>query len=166
MTNDSHALALRRGVAPVVGSLDSLCTAEDISTSRHSYRLQFPLVFHTRGRPALRHAVTMGIPRLLSLLEPYGEHVSVTSDDSSDKHKTNVIIDGPAFAFHIYDICLALTPNARNAFEALPSYKLLGDVAIQWLNQLESFPFRMYAYLASCRSSRFSSVKLQSCNLL
>lgn len=39
-------------------------------------------------------------------------------------------------SYHIYHVCLSLRPFTRNAFEALPSHRELGDAAIAWLNEL------------------------------
>ncbi|KAM0499786.1 hypothetical protein ACHAP8_005394 [Fusarium lateritium] len=63
----------------------------------------------------------MGIPRLISTLEPYVVH-GVLDNES-------VVIDGPALAYHVLYIC--------NRHEIPhPSYKVLGDTAIAWLDAL------------------------------
>ncbi|KPM40096.1 hypothetical protein AK830_g6481 [Neonectria ditissima] len=63
----------------------------------------------------------MGIPHLISTLEPFAVHGLL--DDKS------VVIDGPAFAYHILYIC-----NINGV--VLPSYQLLGDTAVAWLDEL------------------------------
>ncbi|KAF4337687.1 hypothetical protein FBEOM_8441 [Fusarium beomiforme] len=63
----------------------------------------------------------MGIPRLVSTLEPYVIHGSLT-----DKR---VVIDGPALTYHILYIC-----NRHGIPQ--PSYKLLGETAVAWLDEL------------------------------
>ncbi|KFY27296.1 hypothetical protein V493_03588 [Pseudogymnoascus sp. VKM F-4281 (FW-2241)] len=73
----------------------------------------------------------MGIPHLITHLRPYSESTNFNGQD--------VIIDGPAFAYHIFHTCLAEVPEARNPFEAFPSYKKIGDAAIRWLEELEGF---------------------------
>ncbi|KFY11360.1 hypothetical protein V492_04511 [Pseudogymnoascus sp. VKM F-4246] len=73
----------------------------------------------------------MGIPHLITHLRPYSENTNFNGKD--------VIIDGPGFAYHIFHACLAEEPDARNPFEAFPSYKKIGDAAIRWLEELEGF---------------------------
>ncbi|RGP80103.1 hypothetical protein FLONG3_1637 [Fusarium longipes] len=63
----------------------------------------------------------MGIPRLISTLEPYVVH-GVLDNES-------VVIDGPALAYHILYIC-----NRHGIPQ--PSYKILGDTTIAWLDKL------------------------------
>lgn len=63
----------------------------------------------------------MGIPRLISTLEPYVVHGRL-----NDEH---VVIDGPALAYHILYIC-----NRHGVPQ--PSYKLLGETAVAWLDEL------------------------------
>ena len=46
------------------------------------------------------------------------------------------MVDGPAFAYHVYFICLNNRPAARNAFEAAPTYHEIGKTAIAWLDGL------------------------------
>lgn len=65
----------------------------------------------------------MGIPHLISTLEPYAAH-GVLDDD-------RVVIDGPALAYHILYIC-----NRHGITQ--PSYQLLGDTTITWLDALAS----------------------------
>lgn len=69
----------------------------------------------------------MGIPRLLYHLEPYGVEEQLADN-------VDIIIDGPSFAYHIYHLCSSST--ARNGRRA-PSYSLLGDTAIAWLDRLQ-----------------------------
>ncbi|KAI7764769.1 hypothetical protein LZL87_003974 [Fusarium oxysporum] len=63
----------------------------------------------------------MGIPRLIPTLEPYVVHGSL-----NDEH---IVIDGPALAYHILYIC-----NRHGIPQ--PSYKLLGETAVAWLDEL------------------------------
>lgn len=74
-------------------------------------------------RPSL-----MGIPHLIAFLKPY-----VTEELLAGR---NVVIDGPGFAHHVYYVCLGSRSNARNPFEAAPSYEELGNAAIRWLDEL------------------------------
>ncbi|GKU16467.1 unnamed protein product [Fusarium langsethiae] len=63
----------------------------------------------------------MGIPRLISTLEPYVVH-GVLDNES-------VVIDGPALAYHALYIC-----NRHGIPQ--PSYKVLGETTIAWLDVL------------------------------
>ncbi|RSM07143.1 hypothetical protein CDV31_008792 [Fusarium ambrosium] len=65
----------------------------------------------------------MGIPQLISTLEPYAVHGALDND--------RVVIDGPALAYHILHIC-----NRYGIVQ--PSYQLLGDTTIAWLDALVS----------------------------
>lgn len=78
----------------------------------------------------------MGIPHLITHLRPYSENTNFNGQD--------VIIDGPGFAYHVFHTCLADEPDARNPFEAFPSYKKIGDAAIRWLEELEGFGVEVY----------------------
>lgn len=78
----------------------------------------------------------MGIPHLITHLRPYAV--------DKDLKGQCVVIDGPGFAYHIFHSCLAEEPNARNPFEAFPSYEKIGDTAIRWLDELEGYGVEVY----------------------
>lgn len=80
----------------------------------------------------------MGIPHLITHLRPYAVVADLTT-----KNAPNVVIDGPAFAYHIYHLCLAAKADNKNPFEATPSYALLGNTAIQWLDTLRARDVKM-----------------------
>ena len=63
----------------------------------------------------------MGIPRLITTLEPFAVPVELRNK--------NVIIDGPALAYHVLYIC------RRNGIRC-PSYKLIGSTTVAWLDAL------------------------------
>ncbi|KAM3466234.1 hypothetical protein MY5147_000769 [Beauveria neobassiana] len=65
----------------------------------------------------------MGIPHLISTLEPYVHHVALKDVD--------VVVDGPGLAHHILHVCRI------NGVDH-PSYKLLGATAAAWLDNLAS----------------------------
>ncbi|KAF4919261.1 hypothetical protein CGCVW01_v008049 [Colletotrichum viniferum] len=65
----------------------------------------------------------MGIPHLIHHLAPYGVLAPVDGD--------RVVIDGPALAYHIYHLC-------TRSSTGLPSYQLLSDTTIAWLEKLTS----------------------------
>lgn len=64
----------------------------------------------------------MGIPHLISTLEHFADQIALQHGDA-------VVIDGPALAYHILFIC------KRNG-QVHPSYQLLSDTAIRWLDEL------------------------------
>ncbi|KAF9881605.1 DNA replication initiation factor cdc45 [Colletotrichum karsti] len=63
----------------------------------------------------------MGIPHLINHLAPYGVLAPLDGD--------RVVIDGPALAYHVYHLC-------TRSSTGLPSYQLLGDTTIAWLDKL------------------------------
>jgi len=73
----------------------------------------------------------MGIPHLITSLESFAESQSLAGQD--------VIIDGPAFAYHVYhsSMCMGAKAGVRGAFEVVPSYHEISTVAIEWLRALE-----------------------------
>ncbi|KAK0714989.1 XPG domain containing-domain-containing protein [Lasiosphaeris hirsuta] len=71
----------------------------------------------------------MGIPHLRRLIEPYGERKPI--------RPSYVTIDGPALAYHILKVCSRKTLKT-SPFEQ-PSYKLLGETAIAWLDQIGAY---------------------------
>lgn len=72
----------------------------------------------------------MGIPHLITFLQPYSELRSLAGQ--------KVAIDGPGFAYHIYYVSLTKRSALRNPFEAAPSYAELAQLAISWLDGLRS----------------------------
>jgi hypothetical protein len=66
----------------------------------------------------------MGIPRLRQLLEPYAEEVDLKGRD--------IVIDGPGLAYHVlYD-----NRKPATSLFSLPTYSVLGEAAIRWLDEL------------------------------
>ncbi|KAH7317742.1 XPG domain containing-domain-containing protein [Rhexocercosporidium sp. MPI-PUGE-AT-0058] len=72
----------------------------------------------------------MGIRHLTTFLRPYA--VSESLDGKQ------VVIDGPSFAHQIYYICLRASSGAQNALEAAPSYEILVDTALAWLDTIRA----------------------------
>ncbi len=87
----------------------------------------------------------MGIPHLAARLQTYAtpRHISRDKDDATSIHP-KAIIDGPSFAYHIYNLCLGRKSSAVNVLEAVPSYLELGITAIAWLQRLELCGLNMY----------------------
>ncbi|KAI9681422.1 MAG: hypothetical protein M1817_002706 [Caeruleum heppii] len=87
----------------------------------------------------------MGIPHLITFLRPYAISFSLCSNDvSSDsgflrRSHHDVIIDGPALAYHIFHLCVATRPDTLTALDALPPYRELGERTIYFLDQLEGY---------------------------
>lgn len=78
----------------------------------------------------------MGVPHLIAFLEPYSVLESLAGQ--------SVVIDGPAFAYHVYHICLGSRSHLQRPFEAAPSYGEIGESAIQWLDGLRDGRVTMY----------------------
>ncbi|KAK4236375.1 XPG domain containing-domain-containing protein [Achaetomium macrosporum] len=70
----------------------------------------------------------MGIPQLKRHLEPYAERSFIEPG--------NVVLDGPALAYHILNLC-SRTTRKSSPFEQ-PSYQLLGKTAVAWLDRIQA----------------------------
>ncbi|KAF4125363.1 hypothetical protein GMORB2_4203 [Geosmithia morbida] len=68
----------------------------------------------------------MGIPHLITTLQPFAQQ-GFLKDEA-------IVIDGPAFAYHILEIC------RRNGITQ-PSYAVLGCTAVRWLSELSMHSF-------------------------
>ena len=77
----------------------------------------------------LKRAPTMGIPRLITYLEPYAT--------SAELRGCRVIVDGPGLAYHIFYRLVASKSSADNAILHAPSYRELGESAICFLDELQ-----------------------------
>lgn len=84
----------------------------------------------------------MGIRGLTSQIQPYGQPIT-WHKGSNEEPSHDVIIDGPSFAYYIHHKCLATKTHARNALEAMPTYPELGEAAVAWLENLETFGLRV-----------------------
>jgi hypothetical protein len=76
----------------------------------------------------------MGIPQLKRHLEPYAERAAIEPGD--------VVLDGPALAYHVLSLCSRST-RKTSPFEQ-PSYHLLGETAIAWLERIEACGLSVY----------------------
>ncbi len=72
----------------------------------------------------------MGIPRLITYLEPYATPAELSG--------SKVIIDGPGLAYHIYHRLLASKSRADNAIQNAPTYAELGQSAGYFLDELQT----------------------------
>jgi hypothetical protein len=78
----------------------------------------------------------MGIPHLITYLRPFATLENLAGQ--------SIVIDGPAFAYHVWHICLLRQSSAwRNPFEAQPSYKDVADTALGWLDELRRYNVTM-----------------------
>ena len=84
----------------------------------------------------------MGIPRLTSYLSPYAV-LTILGCEKPDysTHQTRtgqddnqIIIDGPSFAYEIYNRTVA---NRVDALDTIPTYDEVGKTALQFLDELE-----------------------------
>jgi len=87
----------------------------------------------------------MGIPRLLHLLEPYATPIVF---NSKSEYGPKAVVDGPGLAYHAYYRALTLRHAARNALEAIPSYADVVQVALLWLQTLQSNGLEMWVSVA------------------
>ena len=78
----------------------------------------------------------MGIPHLITYLRPFGI--------SADLAGLGIVIDGPGLAYHVWHICLASKSRFRNPFEATPSYELIEETVIKWLDELQKNDVSLY----------------------
>jgi hypothetical protein len=81
----------------------------------------------------------MGIPHLITYLRPFAMPVDLAGH--------SVVIDGPGLAYHVWNICLSSKAQARNPFEATPSYRVLGETVIRWLDELRAHDVCLYEFL-------------------
>lgn len=75
----------------------------------------------------------MGIRGLTAALRPFASRVKLAD---------RVVIDGPAFAYHVLFAC-RLESRVSSALED-PSYSVLGSAAIRWLDNLQSRGSQVY----------------------
>jgi len=68
----------------------------------------------------------MGIPRLITYLEPYATPAELSG--------SKVIIDGPGLAYRL----LASKSRADNAIQNAPTYAELGQSAVYFLDELQT----------------------------
>ncbi|POS82060.1 hypothetical protein EPUL_006030 [Erysiphe pulchra] len=70
----------------------------------------------------------MGVRHLKNTLESFATRQSIKD--------FTIVIDGHAFAYHIYYICLSARPTSENAIVAQPDYNELAQFACTWLENL------------------------------
>ncbi|KAL8938978.1 MAG: hypothetical protein Q9216_003604 [Gyalolechia sp. 2 TL-2023] len=89
----------------------------------------------------------MGIPRLAGHLQPFAVSATLGSDPNSiaasdtpeTRHfSSNVVIDGPGLAYHVYYKSLAGQSSTLNAYDARPSYRDIGEAFLVYLQEMEA----------------------------
>ena len=98
----------------------------------------------------------MGIPTLTSHLSPHAIPIILGCSNHpncpihshpSYQSKTNIIIDGPSFAYAIYKKLIINKSGSFNALEKVPSYHEIGEATLELLNGLERGGVVMYVEL-------------------
>lgn len=88
----------------------------------------------------LEYRPLMGIPRLTAYLSPFAVTTILgrgECDEGCPHTNAKIIIDGPCFAYHVYHQLLAGANGDVDHFNAVPSYRELGEAALQLLQGLE-----------------------------
>ncbi|CAD6566988.1 MAG: hypothetical protein ASARMPREDX12_009207 [Alectoria sarmentosa] len=89
----------------------------------------------------------MGIPRLALHLQPYASSTVVgCQTPNCERHKVQdgrqsnrIIIDGPSFAYCIFNRLFVRKPVSLDPMKMMPSYDEVGKGALAFLEQLESY---------------------------
>ena len=113
----------------------------------------------------------MGISHLVPFVRPYATRLEVPlarahaevqsfheqchdTEASGSQDKTllstnqgpeRLIIDGPGLAYHVYYKALARRIHCRNALDAIPSYEEVTAIAIEWLETIQKYTFKLDA---------------------
>lgn len=86
------------------------------------------------GITGSRHTTeTMGIPGLMQRMEALASRQVLSK--TQDGQSRDAIIDGPSLCYHIYYLCLSS--------KSRPTYANLGQTAVAWLAELETYGFKM-----------------------
>lgn len=95
----------------------------------------------------------MGVPGLSKALKPYSVSTTVGCKTAGciqhqPQHGGQIymVIDGPSFAYCIYQRVIAAKAEWLTAIEAIPSYDEVGNGAIAFLEVLENYGVEMYVF--------------------
>lgn len=102
-----------------------------------------------------RNIVNMGIPRLTTTLRPYAVSEPLKS--------RQVVIDGPALAYHIYYTLLNSRKQSRNQFEAALTHIELAHCALLWLDALRANEIIMFVIFTSDSTTSLTCCSAQIC---
>lgn len=93
----------------------------------------------------------MGILHLTSYISPYAVTTVLGCDKPAcSKHsslvtsRSKVVIDGPAFAYEVYNRLTAFKVDRSDALAVVPSYDEVGRAALAYLAGLEKHSIIMY----------------------
>ena len=97
----------------------------------------------------------MGVPRLATYLSPFAV-LTVLGCERKDCERhprdtnctSHVIIDGPSFAYVLYDRLITNKPTESDALSAIPSYSEIGKATLRILGELEKCGLIMYEILS------------------
>ena len=88
----------------------------------------------------------MGVPGLPKALEAYAVSTIIGCKTpgcerhlSHNSQRSQVVIDGPSFAYYIYHRQIRQMPDWLTAVEIMLSYDEVGNDALAFLNGLESY---------------------------
>lgn len=88
----------------------------------------------------------MGVPGLSKVLETYAVFTTIGCKAlGCERHpphssqRSKIVIDGPSFAYCIYHRLIREKPDWLTAVEIMPSYDEVGNGALAFLNELESY---------------------------
>lgn len=88
----------------------------------------------------------MGIPGLFKALEAYAVFTIIgCKTPGCERHRSRngqrsrVVIDGPSFGYCIYHRLIRQMPEWLTAVEIMPSYDEVGNGALAFFNELESY---------------------------
>ncbi|KAG8631864.1 hypothetical protein KVT40_001004 [Elsinoe batatas] len=110
----------------------------------------------------------MGIPGLTRKAEEHAERVVFERDSHKGRQ---AILDGPALAYHVLNLCISQREQRKSPFDDVPTYEELARSTVQWLRLLSKYGFEIAAivfdgYLPSWKKSERSSRGQQSLNRL
>ncbi|KAF4553673.1 Hypothetical protein D9617_6g094040 [Elsinoe fawcettii] len=106
----------------------------------------------------------MGIPGLTRKAEQHAARVVYQRSVTQDRQ---AIIDGPALAYHILNLCISQRQQRKSPFDDVPTYQEIATSTVAWLAHLSRYGFEIKAiifdgYLPSWKKSERSSRGQQS----
>lgn len=113
----------------------------------------------------------MGIPRLTTYLSPYAVPTILGCESQRcpnhprglEQSNSKIIIDGPSFAFEVYDRLITNKPSVLDILGAIPSYHEIGKAVLSFLEELEGCGLIMYASYAFTHPVRIHWSRLDEC---
>ena len=98
----------------------------------------------------------MGIPGLSKPLESYAVPTvigckALGCEEHRNGQPSRIVIDGPSFAYCIYHRLVREKPERLTAMESIASYHELGNGALAFLDELESYGLIMCVHFSISR---------------